>query len=67
MLEGKVLILEGLEAPDTRRASAISVKEVTALTHEVGDLFSAISACLSYTEQYERSRGEHVGGKLTMR
>ena len=40
MLEGKVLVLEGLEAPDTRRAGAISVKEITTLTHEVGDLFS---------------------------
>lgn len=39
MLEGKVLVLKGLEAPDTRRTSAISVEKVTALTHEVGDLF----------------------------
>jgi hypothetical protein len=38
MLQRKVLILEGLEAPDTRRASAVAVQEVTALTHEVWNL-----------------------------
>lgn len=38
MLQRKVLILKGFEAPDTRRASAVAVQEVTTLTHEVWNL-----------------------------
>lgn len=38
MFESKVLILKGLEAPDTCGTSAVAVQEVTTLTHEVWNL-----------------------------
>lgn len=44
MLECEVLVGEGLVAPDCGGAGTIAVDEVTALTHEFGDLDSNRSA-----------------------
>jgi hypothetical protein len=39
VFERQVLVLERLEPPDTRRAGAVAVEKISALAHEVRDLF----------------------------
>lgn len=44
MRQLKILILERLEPPNTCRSRTITIQEISALAHEVGDLCN-ISKC----------------------
>jgi hypothetical protein len=43
VLEDEVLVFKVLKAPDTRRAGAVTVEEVSALAHKLGNLTYRLS------------------------